>query len=1585
MQEISSITNNFFICLFFSILSLIFSQIHDNYYSGILEEGNYDLLDVTDYHNINLVVSSSKNIYTGFPPVKKIETNANLINVTSLITINENFLLAACLQDSFLAKINLSTGNFVSLIDYTNSKISEEVEGIPSHICSLSNIDNLIFIGYTKIDESINPKTKTTILYKINISNKESTSDGPIIDGSIISLLFGESELETSSARQISCEPLKIQDYPSEYRLVCLHEDISTFTYYNYDGSITSSSDYYIYIAVINSLFNSFDVNIRGNSIESKLGRELGFRMYRINDTFARCMTGISLVELSLYKEVDIDGESIIKYEKTSLPSIFESFNADVDLTSYNNKFIFTAGKTSFMKNDNTYFFQINQNDYSNYFKLYNYKDDNVFRILGYYNEAVDKIIFLYQTDNSIKYFIIDNIIDIYTFGSYTNTFKLKSYGEMEYDLNELITNPVLNNLGNLNILSIKYKITNYKSETDYFGTNFTETPLLNNIFIPEPSLNDWKTYNLSFIDNVENEYTRIYYLKSLTIVIQTCKSGCYACWDSFDECTNCDNSDYAVLIDRDFECFPKDFLVEGHIYDEESNKFLLCYESCEFCSINNDSSSSTSHNCISCYPEYLYSYSAPGNCYLFNNLEKTEPKENNGVEFISATCTDYQIAQTGECIQECPTTSPYFSYEYNEDSKLYEKVNYTPPQNKFYNKCYEECPENSSPNENKECSCNNFYYKDNSGNYNCLPDNNCPIEFPYLNTDSKECFDTLEKCPYFFNDICYNNCPNDKLTLESQIQNIKDYYKSKLSLNNDLVDKICICDTSNEVWINNNENKPYYQECLSSCPTGYSPEEITNHCIKINETPTEKIDLSTIKNQEENPVQFSSIQVTNEDGIIINEPTSDNENDNDNNLCPVKYENRCYSDCPSGTCLTQDDPNLRTCKRIETESNIKVFNGICFEDFNDLTKNIKSIAENHDTITKESGIIIHAYSTFSDNKDNADEDYSYVDLGDCEYKLKIYYNLSNNTELFILGIDSPNKDLSSPVNVYNYGVYLEDGTLLDNNKACKESKILLSSPITNEELVKLDDAIYFSDLGYDIYDENSDFYNDNCASASINGNDIILSDRKKDFYPSSVSLCNDSCYYNQVDLSSKRFTCECDLNYNYSQKETDEEEVETEEEVSYLEYFLSLINYKIFKCYKLFLEYKSYYYNAGFYIAVGNLIICFILMIVFINCGIKQMNIAILNNVPNEAKLKGMIIEQIKKRKEELKIMKGNNPPKKQKLSKYKSLQTDNHLNINKGEKKGRKTLQVKFQVNLINRKSKKYKEKTMNTINDNNMKKLKLHSHHDSDDKLKFAKFNKNNIYESSINNQLNNTDGSNDYMKNDNSAEENIDNKEINSIPYTKAIRQDKRNYGKIFLSVIAHEIQLIRIFYYRHPFDHLSIILSQYIFELCLDLTLNCILYTEDVISEKYHNNGSIRFFTTLSLSFISNIISSIIAFIISKLTEYVEVFEIILNEEADKSNYYLSLIKFKKVLCVKLSAFYFIQAIINLGMCYYLMIFCTVYHNTQGSIMINYITGIAESMAISFGLSLITSIMRYAAIKCRFKKLYNTSKYFFENF
>ena len=145
-------------------------QINDNFVKGILEEENSEILDVTDNYDLKLIVTTAKNIYTGIPPTKKSTTNANLINSTSIITLNNNILIAACLKDSLLTSINLNDGSFSTLINYNEINIEPKLS-IPDTICSLSTKDNYIFIGYSRNDNNGN-KTNIVMKFKMNNNNQ---------------------------------------------------------------------------------------------------------------------------------------------------------------------------------------------------------------------------------------------------------------------------------------------------------------------------------------------------------------------------------------------------------------------------------------------------------------------------------------------------------------------------------------------------------------------------------------------------------------------------------------------------------------------------------------------------------------------------------------------------------------------------------------------------------------------------------------------------------------------------------------------------------------------------------------------------------------------------------------------------------------------------------------------------------------------------------------------------------------------------------------------------------------------------------------------------------------------------------------------------------------------------------------------------------------------------------------------------------------------------------------------------------------------------------------------------------------------
>ena len=124
-------------------------------------------------------------------------------------------------------------------------------------------------------------------------------------------------------------------------------------------------------------------------------------------------------------------------------------------------------------------------------------------------------------------------------------------------------------------------------------------------------------------------------------------------------------------------------------------------------------------------------------------------------------------------------------------------------------------------------------------------------------------------------------------------------------------------------------------------------------------------------------------------------------------------------------------------------------------------------------------------------------------------------FGLSNNDRIFVT-ITEKNNSASNFATVDHICEFtLENGTVLNMNDVEEDIYIEVYVPITDLEMAQFDLIKEFAEQGYDIYDINSEFYNDFCTPAYINGNDITLKDRKKDIYPHNVTLCKSNCKYN--------------------------------------------------------------------------------------------------------------------------------------------------------------------------------------------------------------------------------------------------------------------------------------------------------------------------------------------------------------------------------------------------------------------------------------------------------------------------------------
>ena len=303
--------------------------------------------------------------------------------------------------------------------------------------------------------------------------------------------------------------------------------------------------------------------------------------------------------------------------------------------------------------------------------------------------------------------------------------------------------------------------------------------------------------------------------------------------------------------------------------------------------------------------------------------------------ECVDKCSDDYQYIFNDECFHKCEDVKKYYGYDLESDDTssetkkckckgLYKSDNniitclegdacieegktYLEEDTKecidnckagyiqFNNTCYKEnCPTNSekitidSKNTCK-CSYNWYQYEDKYLKRDviiCLGTNiQCPKEYPYYDNEAKQCLDDLSKCENkkIYNNICYDNCPENFNTIEKEGKCVCDISKGKwqkYSKDNTIVYEcgLSACpkdknyldmDTMECLYICG--NKYHYEGgCYSSCPENtVLVDEISKECVYIINFDNPK-DLTSLDDKVKNNIQ-EIYPKTSKGGLVYN------------------------------------------------------------------------------------------------------------------------------------------------------------------------------------------------------------------------------------------------------------------------------------------------------------------------------------------------------------------------------------------------------------------------------------------------------------------------------------------------------------------------------------------------------------------------------------------------------------------------------------------------------------------------------------------------------------------------------------------
>ena len=995
------------------------------------------------------------------------------------------------------------------------------------------------------------------------------------------------------------------------------------------------------------------------------------------------------------------------------------------------------------------------------------------------------------------------------------------------------------------------------------------------------------------------------------------------------------------------------------------------------------------------CCPKYEYN----GTCY--NKCPKRMKASNEDKICKPFYCSpNYYNYEQDDCINTIPE-----GY-YENDTQL-----------KTIDKCYKSCRSCSqAPTRTKQycIKCNEtnypYFYFDN-----CL--SSCENGFYTDDTGILKCKCITEEC---------SDCTEESLEEGLCVSCNEGYYPKSddiLYLNNY---KKCHKDPP-KYYLNNNEL--IYQPCYSSCQECYGSGNQSFHNCSICDS---KNNFMLIKNisgyisnncyqncsyyyyfDNNNQYQCTIIDECPQDFIyLVVELRQCVQSCNDvqgyNKI--LRYE--CYKECPSGISLQSEfDPNkcksqcsfdypfilINKDKCVASCSIIERSQKLCITSYfenrtnleiqeiihNDINRDLLN-KFNYSIITENNTVIIEenktVYEILTTRNKNPNSNTTSINLGECETRLKEYYDIDQNDYLYILVIDAYIEGKTGPVPLYEvYYPLFNSPTLFQLDLSICEGlqiSMLYNMALENPEL----------------YDKDNPIYNDMCYPySSKEGVDMILTDVQQEFKDNNKIICDEGCKFEYIN---NKVECNCDIQTSFPPLS----EIKIDKDKLYkFANIKNLANFGVLKCANLLTIKERMIANIGIYSFIPTIIayiVCIILFYKFdfkiIKEKIKEILYAILNlkyikkekekadkpiNIKQEYNFEPIFVSLAKAKDVEIPdvIMKEINDIKNKKLNLI-EINPINNLK-KKFSSEGKKEDLSKSDVNLndnndivIFKKKSKY---SINLKKDNNNLNNKNNNHKQLSEKIGVKS----------------NKDKKKLYKDNKKLSEKEIkkildilayNDKELNDLNFNLALKYDNRNFIKIYYSFLKTDHLIIKILN-SNDYNSLFIKIFLCFYNFSLSYTINALFFDDDTIHQILEDEGKFNFFYQLPQIIYSSIISYFFGIILDFLALSEDnILELkalrVPNKAIQKAKELLRILKIKFI-------FFFVLSIIFiLFFWYYLICFSAVYKNTQYHVIKDNIIGFATGLLTPFGMKLIPLLFRVIGLKGKNKYFFLISKY-----
>ena len=446
-----------------------------------------------------------------------------------------------------------------------------------------------------------------------------------------------------------------------------------------------------------------------------------------------------------------------------------------------------------------------------------------------------------------------------------------------------------------------------------------------------------------------------------------------------------------------------------------------------------------------------------------------------------------------------------------------------------------------------------------------------------------------IDKClnKYEYNGKCYENCLNgfydDNNILTCKCELNKCYTCPKVSLSKGLCTK---CNDNFYSMENDPSNLGKYINCYSSIERYYldKGDQLFKKCYDT----CESCEING------SPINHNCIKCISNFSLEIK-----------NNNYLNCYKDNNYLDYFS----TVKDSNL-TAK----ETNKKLFDRIIniFNEKFDILKEEEKIIEGKDDFYFQLTSVEDELNSLESN--NNSNKFSKIDLGKCEDILREENNINGNLSLLILKYEKIS-NISIDRNL-QFEVYEPINKTRLNISVCNNISIDIYVPVVlNEQFLTIYNQI--KDLGYDLFDNKSDFYQDICIPYTTpEGTDILLSDRINYYFKNEQTQCQPNCHFSNYSFEKQQLKCQCDIKSD----EINFENIKFSSKSVYKSFYdvLKYSNYKVLKCYKLAFSLKIFKNNKGNILIMAFIVIFLISLFIYFIKGTTSFQIDISRNIFN-------------------------------------------------------------------------------------------------------------------------------------------------------------------------------------------------------------------------------------------------------------------------------------------------------------------------------------------------------------------------------